>query len=112
MGRGVAGLLALSLASGCIGGFRLTREYYPDYDLVRRERRVGGTLLAQYPIDKFSRFENSIVLRFAQDHLLRSGDFIDALLLSNFLAFVHDDARGPAPRAASASTSRSATRAT
>jgi len=76
-----------------VGAFRLTREYDPDFDLVRRERRVGGTLLAQYPIDKFSRFENSIVLRYAQDHLLRSGDFIDALLISNFVAFVHDDAR-------------------
>jgi hypothetical protein len=83
-----------------VGAFRLTREYDPDFDVVRRERRVGGSLLAEYPIDKFTRFEGSIVLRFAQDHLLRSGDFLDVLLLSNFVAYVHDDARltfnGPA----------------
>jgi len=83
-----------------VGAFRLTREYDPDFDAVRRERRVGGSFLAEYPIDKFTRFEGSIVLRFAQDHLLRSGDFLDVLLLSNFVAYVHDDARftfdGPA----------------
>jgi hypothetical protein len=83
-----------------VGAFRLTREYDPDFDLVRRERRVGGSLLAAYPIDKFTRLEGSAVLRYAKDHLLRSGDFRDLWLLSNFAAFVRDDARftyyGPA----------------
>ncbi len=83
-----------------VGAFRLTREYDRDYDLVRRERRVGGSLLAEYPIDKFTRVEGSAVLRYAQDHLLRNGEFRDLWLLSNFFAVVHDDARwtyyGPA----------------
>jgi len=83
-----------------VGAFRLTREYDPDYDVVRRERRVGGSLLAEYPIDKFTRFEASAVLRYAQDHLLRNGQYMDLWLLSNFVAIAHDDARwtwyGPA----------------
>jgi hypothetical protein len=83
-----------------VGAFRLTREYDPDFDVVRRERRVGGSLLAEYPIDKFSRIEGSAVLRYAKDHLLRSGEFRNLVLISNFAAFVHDDARqtfyGPA----------------
>lgn len=76
-----------------IGVFRLTRVYDVDFDLFRRERRIGGTLLAAYPLSKFTRLEATTVVRYAQDHLLRNGDFRDLLLLSNFLAFVHDDAR-------------------
>jgi hypothetical protein len=83
-----------------VGAFRLTREYDPDFDLIRRERRIGGSLLAEYPIDKFTRIEGSAVLRYAQDHLLRNGEFRDLWLLSNFAAIVRDDARftyyGPA----------------
>ena len=46
------------------------------------------------------------MLRYAQDHLLSSGDFRDLWLLSNYFAFVHDDARFTfhGPRAARAST--------
>ncbi len=76
-----------------VGIFRLARIYDVDFDLFRRERRVGGTLLAAYPLSKFTRLEASTVLRHAQDHLLRSGDFRDLWLLSNFVAFVHDDTR-------------------
>lgn len=76
-----------------IGVFRLSRIYDVDFDLFRRERRLGGTLLAAYPLSKFTRLEATAVLRHAQDHLLRSGEFRDLWLLSNFLAFVHDDAR-------------------
>jgi outer membrane protein assembly factor BamA len=83
-----------------VGAFRLTQQYDPDYDVVRQERRVGGSLLAEYPIDKFTRVEASAVLRYAQDHLLRNGEFMDLWLLSNFVSFVRDDARwtwyGPA----------------
>jgi outer membrane protein assembly factor BamA len=57
-------------------------------------------LLAAYPLSKFSRLESSVVLRYAQDHLLRNGDVLNLWLLSNFLSYVHDDARytfvGPA----------------
>ena len=60
-----------------VGIFRLARIYDVDYDLYRRERRVGGTLLAAYPLNKFRRIETSMVLRYAQDHLLRNGDFRD-----------------------------------
>ncbi|MEO6461479.1 MAG: BamA/TamA family outer membrane protein, partial [Candidatus Eisenbacteria bacterium] len=76
-----------------VGVFRLARIYDVDFDLFRRERRIGGTLLAAYPLSKFTRLEASTVLRHAQDHLLRSGDFRDLWLLSNYVAFVHDDAR-------------------
>src|SRR5688572_6443 len=76
-----------------VGLFRLARIYDVDYDLYRRERRVGGTLLAAYPLSKFTRLEASTVLRYAQDHLLQNGDFRDLWLLSNYVSFVHDDAR-------------------
>jgi outer membrane protein assembly factor BamA len=82
------------------GAFRLTRTYDADFDVVRRERRVGVTGLAAYPISKFERIEASTVLRYAQDHYLRIGEFQDLWLMSNFLSVVRDDARftpwGPA----------------
>lgn len=76
-----------------VGVFRLARIYDVDFDLFRRERRIGATFLAAYPLSKFTRVEASTVLRHAQDHLLRSGDFRDLWLISNYVAFVHDDAR-------------------
>jgi hypothetical protein len=83
-----------------VGAFRLTQEYDPDFDVIRRERRVGGSLLASYPLSKFTRLEASTVLRYAQDHLLRNGDVLNLWLLSTFLSYAHDDARytyvGPA----------------
>ncbi len=76
-----------------LGLFRLTRVYDVDIDLYRRERRIGGTVLASYPLSRFRRIEGSTVVRHAQDHLLRNGDFRDLWLLSNYFAVVHDDAR-------------------
>ncbi len=83
-----------------VGAFRLTRIYDADFDAVRRERRAGESLLAAYPLSKFTRVEGSTVLRYAQDHLLRNGEVGDLWMVSNFLAYVHDNARftfhGPA----------------
>lgn len=83
-----------------VGAFRLARIYDADYDMVRRERRVGLSLLGAYPLSKFTRVEGSTVLRYAQDHLLRNGELQDVWMVSNFLAYVHDNARftfnGPA----------------
>jgi hypothetical protein len=76
-----------------VGVFRLARIYDVDFDLFRRERRIGASFMAAYPLSKFTRLEASTVVRYAQDHLLRSGEFRDLWLLSNFFAFVHDDAR-------------------
>jgi len=88
-----------------VGVFRLTQEYDPDFDVIRRERRVGGSLLAAYPLSKFTRLEASTVLRYAQDHLLRNGDVLNLWLLSTFVSYAHDDARysfvGPAGGSAS-----------
>ncbi len=82
------------------GVFRLTRTYDADFDVVRRERRVGLTGMASYPISKFERIEVSTVLRYSQGHYLRNGNFQDLWLMSNYLGLVHDDARhtpwGPA----------------
>jgi hypothetical protein len=75
------------------GLFRLTSIYDPDLDVVRRERRVGGLLLASYPFSKFTRLEGAFVLRYAQDHFLRDGRVEDLWLASNFLTFVHDNSR-------------------
>ncbi|MGH7726755.1 MAG: BamA/TamA family outer membrane protein [Candidatus Eiseniibacteriota bacterium] len=83
-----------------VGAFRLTRIYDADFDAVRRERRAGVSLLAAYPLSKFTRLEGSTVLRYAQDHMLRNGDVGNLWMVSNFVAYVHDNARftfhGPA----------------
>ena len=76
-----------------VGAFRLTRLYDARLDIVRRERRVGGSLLASYPISKFERVEGSFVLRYAQDHLVQGTEFADVWLASNFLTYVRDNVR-------------------
>ncbi len=75
------------------GLFRLTRLYDVRLDVVRRERRVGGLLLASYPISKFERIEGSFVLRYAQDHLVQGSRFLDVWLASNFLSYIRDNVR-------------------
>jgi hypothetical protein len=76
-----------------LGLFRLARTYDEDLDLTRYERRVGVSFLGAYPFSRFQRIEGSLVLRYAQDHLLRNGRFVDAWLSSMFLSFVQDNAR-------------------
>jgi hypothetical protein len=75
-----------------VGVYRLATVYDVDLNAVRLERRVGLTLLARYPFDKFRRVEGSILVRRALDHLLRDGQVVDADLVSNFVSFVHDNA--------------------
>ena len=74
------------------GVFRLARVYDADLNAIRLERRVGLSLLARYPFSKFDRLEGSILVRRALSHLLRDGQIVDADLVSNFIAFVHDNA--------------------
>ncbi len=76
-----------------IGVFRLTEIYDADLDEIRRERRVGVLGLTSYPLSKFTRIEASALVRHAIDHRLRSGASRDADLVSNYLAFVHDNSR-------------------
>ena len=74
------------------GFHRLVSVYDADLNAVRLERRVGVSLLARYPFDKFNRIEGSILVRRALGHLLRDGRIVDADLVSNFVSFVHDNA--------------------
>jgi len=74
-----------------VGLFRLTQVYDPTFDLVRRERRAGVLGLAMYPFSKFTRVEGSVLVRHASDHLLRSGEFKDVDLVSQYLTLVHDN---------------------
>ena len=76
-----------------VGGFRLTQVYDADLNEVRRERRLGLLGLASYPFNKFTRLEGTMLVRHASDHRLRSGEFRNVDLLSNFVALVHDNAR-------------------
>ena len=76
-----------------VGVFRLTRLYDPDYDVVRREKRVGTLGLVSYPFSPFTRVEASVQVQHATNHLLRSGGAPTVDLVSNFVSFVHDDAR-------------------
>jgi Tol biopolymer transport system component len=75
-----------------VGLFRLASVYDADLNAIRLERRVGVTLLARYPFDKFNRLESSLLVRRALSHLLRDGGVVNADLVSNFLTFVHDNA--------------------
>jgi hypothetical protein len=89
-----AGVTYLNLAHRLnygLGVYRLATVYDADLNAVRLERRVGLTLLARYPFDKFNRLEGSILVRRALDHLLRDGEVVDADLVSNFVSFVHDN---------------------
>ncbi len=76
-----------------LGAFRLTRLYDPDFDIVRREKRVGLVGLVSYPISTFTRLEASMQVRHATNHLLRDGPSQTVDLVSNFVSFVHDDSR-------------------
>lgn len=76
-----------------IGVFRLTRLYDPDFDVLRREKRIGMLAIASYPFNRFTRIESSVQVRHATDHRLRSGDALTVDLVSNFVSLVRDDAR-------------------
>jgi WD40-like Beta Propeller Repeat len=75
-----------------LGIFRLNEIYDIDLDLVRRETRNGALGLVSYPFNRFDRVEATVVMRHAQDHLLRNGEFLNENLLSNFVTLVHDNA--------------------
>lgn len=74
-----------------VGVFRLTQVYDADLNAIRLEKRVGMTALASYPFDKFTRVESSVLVRHAQNHLLRRGEFQDVDLVSNFISLVQDN---------------------
>ena len=76
-----------------LGVFRLTRLYDPDFDVIRREKRVGLVGLVSYPFSLFTRLEASMQVRHATNHLLRNGPSQTVDLVSNFVSFVHDDSR-------------------
>jgi len=76
-----------------LGVFRLTRLYDPDFDEVRREKRLGLLGLVSYPFSPFTRIEASVQARHATNHLLQDGGVKTVDLVSNFVSFVHDDSR-------------------
>jgi hypothetical protein len=76
-----------------IGGYRLTRRYDPDFDVVRREKRVGMLGLVSYPFSPFTRIEGSLQVRHATNHLMQDGTVATVDLVSNFVSFVHDGSR-------------------
>ena len=74
-----------------LGVFRLTEIYDADLDQLRLEQRVGVLGLVSYPFSRFNRLETSVVVRHAQNHLLRNGQIDNPNLLSNYLSLVHDN---------------------
>ena len=74
-----------------VGVFRLNEIYDTRLDLVLNEHRVGGLLLASYPLSRFDRVETSLVFRHASNHLFADGEFGSADLLSHYLTFIHDN---------------------
>lgn len=76
-----------------LGVFRLTSLYDPDFDLLRREKRVGLLVLASYPFSRFDRVDASFEIRHASNHLLRNGEAPTVDLVSNYVSFVRDNSR-------------------
>ncbi|MCC6349031.1 MAG: PD40 domain-containing protein [Candidatus Eisenbacteria bacterium] len=76
-----------------LGVFRLTSLYDPDFEVLRREKRIGLVALASYPFSRFERVDASLEVRHASDHLLRSGEAPTVDLVSNYVSFVHDNSR-------------------
>jgi len=76
-----------------VGVFRLTSLYDPDFELLRREIRVGMLGLVSYPFSRFDRIEASVEARHASHHLLRNGEAPTVDLVSNYIALVHDNSR-------------------
>lgn len=76
-----------------IGVFRLTSLYDPDFELLRREKRLGIVGVASYPFSLFDRIETSVEIKHASHHLLRNGSAPTVDLVSNYVAFVHDNSR-------------------
>jgi hypothetical protein len=76
-----------------LGVFRLTSLYDPDFELLRREKRVGLLGLASYPFSRFDRIDASVEIRHASHHLLRNGEAPTVDLVSNYVAIVHDNSR-------------------
>ncbi len=73
-----------------VGGFRLSRTYNADLDVYRYETRLGGLLLASYPLTRFNRLETSLVVRHISDHLYRAGVIQDTWFISNLFSYIHD----------------------
>lgn len=82
------------------GAFRLTDTYNANLDALVREPRVGVTLLASYPFNKFLRVDGTMVARHTLNHRLNNGEVRDLDLVSNYLSLVNDNTRwtmsGPA----------------
>jgi hypothetical protein len=76
-----------------LGVFRLTSLYDPDFELLRREKRIGMLALASYPFSRFDRLDASVEIRHASHHLLRAGGSPTVDLVSNFVSLVHDNSR-------------------
>lgn len=76
-----------------VGVFRLTSLYDPDFELLRREKRIGMLALASYPFSRFDRLDASVEIRHASHHLLRNGEAPTVDLVSNYLSWVHDNSR-------------------
>lgn len=76
-----------------LGLFRLTSIYDPDFQLNRREPRVGMVGLASYPFSRYDRIEGSIEVRHATHHLLRNGGAPTVDLVANGLGYSHDNSR-------------------
>ena len=76
-----------------LGIFRLTSLYDPDFEVLRREKRVGLVALASYPFSRFDRVDGSFEVRHASNHLLRNGEAPTVDLVSNYVSVVHDNSR-------------------
>ncbi|MFN8587085.1 MAG: hypothetical protein U0704_04720 [Candidatus Eisenbacteria bacterium] len=76
-----------------VGVFRLTSLYDPDFELLRREKRLGLLALASYPFNRFDRVELGLEIKHASNHLLRNGSAPTVDLVSNYASIVHDNSR-------------------
>jgi hypothetical protein len=74
-----------------IGLYRLAGHYYNQYEGYFYERRYGGFGSVIYPLNKFQRVETSVNIRHSLKYWYGTGRERNALPVSNFISFNHDN---------------------
>ena len=73
------------------GAYHFAGRFYNLYDYWFWERRVGGFGAISYPLSKFARTEASVNVRYSDKEWYNTGYRRQAMLVSNFVAFIHDN---------------------
>ena len=74
-----------------VGLYHFAGRYFNWYEGFFYERRYGGFAAVSYPLSVFQRIEGSVNFRHSYKEWYGLGQGRNALLLSNFIGYVHDN---------------------